>query len=512
MRTTYRPRKRAWLAPLTGASLLPPLVLAAPVTAAPTPAGPLTAYTSQRLDWHTCEPGLPDDLPPGPRPRVECATVTVPLDHHAPRGRTIGIAISRIRAEGAAAQRRGVLLFNPGGPGSSGIGYPSALTRLGLPQAVRNAFDLIGFDPRGAGDSTRAHCRLTPEEQAWPRPLRSFEANVAWARTVAEKCRKSVGGLLPHLTTRDTARDLDIIRAALGERRISYLGASYGTALGAVYTQLFPDRADRVVLDSAVDPALMWRAQFRTWGPEAEPAFTRWAGWTARHHTTYRLGRTPAAVRKTFWDLVARADRQPVVLGRTPYTGRQLRHLLRRELFSVRAGAEAVAQVRDAAAGKPVPGPELPTLTDQEISTFWSVVCNDAAWPRDPEVYRRDSLRDAARSPLYGDFAAGITPCAFWGESAERTGPVKTSVPLLILQNEWDSQTPLATARGLHRAAVRSRMVTVDEGEGHGVYILTRNTCAGTAATSYLVTGRLPARDLTCPAGPAGRALTGRGV
>ncbi|MEV7194760.1 alpha/beta hydrolase [Streptomyces sp. NPDC093510] len=484
------------------AALLPGLVTS-PASAAPrqdTGSRHAARFTHQTPDWKRCGADTPA--------RYQCATIKVPLDHRDPDGTVIDLAISRIRA-GDAGKRRGVLLSNPGGPGGPGLDLPLYLSGE-MPRSVTDRYDLIGFDPRGIGKSTPVNCGLTEAERQWPRNYRPFGGNVAWAKTVADKCRAQAGDLLPHMTTRNTARDMDILRAVLGEKKISYFGVSYGTALGAVYTQLFPRRADRFVLDSAVDPKLMWREMFRVWAPEAEPAFARWSRWTAERSATYHLGKTPAEVSATFWKLVERADRDPIVVGTEKLTGTDIRAFLRREFFTVRSAAELVALLRDAAAGKPVPEfPSAPESTDNLVSSLWTVVCGDAPAPRDPETYRRDSIRDAARYPLFGDFASNINPCAFWDRPVEPVTKVDNKVGTLILQNEWDSQTPLSTARGMHRALKGSRLVTVDEGEGHGVaYGMAAgpaNRCAQDTATAYLLSGRLPAKDVTCRATPGGK-------
>ncbi|MEU1328809.1 alpha/beta hydrolase [Streptomyces sp. NPDC005865] len=482
-----------------------PGLLATPASATPrqaahagAPGHPLARFTDQEPDWKRCGADIPA--------RLRCATLTVPLDYRSPGGATIDLAISRIAA-GDPGKRRGVLLSNPGGPGGPGLYLPLYLAEK-MPKSVTDRYDLIGFDPRGIGRSAPVNCGLTTAERQWPRTFRPFGESVARVRTTADKCRAKAGGTLAHITTRNTARDMDVLRAALGEKKISYFGVSYGTALGAVYTQLFPGRADRFVLDSAIDPQRMWREMFRMWAPEVEPAFARWSRWTAAHSATYDLGRTPAQVRARFWRLVERADRDPVVVGDAKLTGTDIRAVLRREFYTVRSAAELVALLRDAAAGKPVP--EFPTSpeeeTDNGASALWAVVCGDSAWPRDPGTYLRDSVRDAARHPLFGDFASNIAPCAFWDAPVEPVTRVDNTVGTLILQNEWDSQTPLTAARSMHRALKGSRMVTVDEGEGHGVaYGMApgpTNRCAQGTATSYLVTGALPGKDVTCRAVP----------
>ncbi|MGW6285719.1 alpha/beta hydrolase [Streptomyces sp. NPDC055107] len=440
---------------------------------------------------------------------VECATLKVPLDHRRPGGRKIELSLSRIKAADPAV-RRGVLLFNPGGPSGSGLFYPLALSGL-LPQSVKDRYDLIGFDPRGVGASSPLACgTTTADERLTYRPYReaTFAKDVAWARDIADRCRDRNGETLRHVNTRNTARDLDAIRVALGERRISYFGLSYGTYLGSVYAQLFPRRVDRFVLDSAVDPERVWRSMGQSWAERAEPTFDRWTHWTARHAARYGLGDTPAEVEKLFWDIVARADREPLDLGGTRFDGAEIREYMRWEIPHPSVAAGTLGLLRDAAAGKPVPA--FPTFvpTDNELASFLAIVCGDARWPTDPAVYRADSRRDSVRYPLYGDSVSNIFPCAYWGRPAEVATKVDNRVPALIVQNEWDPQTPLAAAHGLRRALKGSRLVTVEEGQGHGVYALGVSACADEAATTYLTTGRLPARDVTCAADPLSAATS----
>ncbi|MFF6915203.1 alpha/beta fold hydrolase [Streptomyces sp. NPDC012466] len=484
---------------------LVPALTPAPASAAE---NPLRPYLQQKPAWHRCDSALPASL--------QCATIKVPLDYGRPGAKRLDLAISRMKTS-TRKDRRGVLLLNPGGPGGPGVDMPQYLAGE-LPKAVKNKYDLVGFDPRGIGRSSPVGCGLTSDERNWERPYKAetFTKDVKWARTVAEKCDKKQGDKLRHITTRNTARDMDVIRAVLGEKKISYLGYSYGTYLGAVYTQMFPKRTDRFVLDSAVDPARVWRGMIQVWAEGAEPAFTRWTEWTAARHATYKLGGTPEAVRTAFYGLVAQADRKPIDLDGTLLTGDDIRLGLRGMFFSTREAAEAVAELKKAAAGAPPPAdrelttpePVPPSFgravpEDNGDAGFWAVVCADArAWPRDPEQYRKDAIRDKARYPLYGDFASHIKPCAFWKKSgSEPATRIGNKVGALILQNEWDSQTPLTSGQGLRRAMKGAKMVTVAGGVGHGIY--GTKSCADKTATAYLTTGKLPTKDLTCKAAPA---------
>ncbi|MCB5906997.1 alpha/beta hydrolase [Streptomyces pinistramenti] len=500
----------ATLAPALATSTATAAPAATPSTAPSSAAkGTLDRYVKQKPQWKRCEADSPAEF--------ECATIKVPLDYRAPGGKRIDLAISRIKST-APDKRHGVLFSNPGGPGGEGLYMPLGMQKM-LPESARQKYDLIGFDPRGVGQSSPVSCGLEPDEaENWLRPYKEekFDEDVAWARGVANKCKEKAGDTLPHLTTRNTARDMDLLRAILGEKKISYVGYSYGTYLGSVYTQLFPGRADRFVLDSAVDPARAWRGMIQWWAEGAEPAFDRWTEWAAARSEKYGLGDTPKEVDRTLWDLVAQANEKPIEVDGQPTTGDDIRSGMRGAVFTPESATEGVVELKKAAAGKPASAKKLAAFAgsgrtwtagaaeapaDNMTASFWAVVCGDnsAAWSRDPESYRRDAIEDKGRYPLFGDFASSIKPCAFWDKSVEPATKVNNKAGSLIVQNEWDPQTPLPSGQALHADLKGSKMVTVLGGEGHGVYP-NGNACTDGTVTGYLLTGKLPAKDVTCEA------------
>ena len=489
-------------------SLCIPTAQATAAEPARPPASALDRYYDQRPAWHRC--GADGEYPAD----LRCATIKVPLDYKRPAGPTLRLEISRLRTS-VPGKRRGVLLSNPGGPGGGGLGTPVTYKEV-MPKSVRDRYDLVGFDPRGTGASSPLNCGLTKNELNWPRVYQpaSFRRDTALARSFAAKCVARDRARLPHLTTRNTARDMDVIRGVLGEKRISYYGLSYGTYLGAVYTQLFPARSDRIVIDSSVDPNRFGRGTYQALAESVEPAFRDWTRLVARRDRTYHLGDTPAEVRAAFFKLIARADRTPLKYnGSDPdfadraVTGADIRASMRSMFFyDPYQAARDVVSLRKARATRPDPqpsdGPADPF--DAGVNALhWAVMCadNSASWPRDPSRYRYDALRDGARLPLYGDFTSNITPCAFWPRGAEPATRVNNTVGALILQNQWDSQTPAASGRAMHRALRGSRLVMVQGGRDHGVYgIPGTPACATKAVNTYLVTGRLPSADITCRA------------
>ncbi|GAB7189103.1 alpha/beta hydrolase [Kitasatospora sp. Ki12] len=272
-------------------------------TVSPAAADPLERYRRQPLAWTACQD--PELAAAGAR----CATLTVPLDYREPGGRTLPLAVSRIKAADPA-KRHGILQTNPGGPGTRGLAMPAAVRAVMAP-ATAAAFDIVGMDTRGVGASGGLDCGLT--RGSWLRSVGTDRAGFEQAWTLAEAdadaCWTRYPDLLPHLTTRNIARDTDLLRAALGEQRTSFLGQSYGAMLGAVYAQLYPERVDRLVLDSAPDPARYGIRLFQDMGVANERALDDFAAWAAPRHSAYGLGATPAAVRATVEGLVRRRGR-----------------------------------------------------------------------------------------------------------------------------------------------------------------------------------------------------------
>ncbi|MEU5051288.1 alpha/beta hydrolase [Streptomyces sp. NPDC021096] len=450
---------------------------------------------------------------------TECARVTVPLDYGDPDGRTLEVAISRIKAkagkDGKAGTRRGILQTNPGGPGGSGLSMPSEL-RERLSPEVAAAYDIIGMDHRGVGESTPLDCGLT--RASWLRSSGSdragFDENVRLARQDARKCTEKYSGTLAHYSTRNVARDVDIVRAVLGERRTSWFGQSYGTVLGATYAQMFPERVDRLVLDSAPDPAgYGGMGLVQDMGPVNEKALDDFAAWAAKRHDTYRLGATAAAVRGTVEGLVRRAMDEPIKVGPHRLDGHDLPFIfftLGVDSANDQQYAEVVRYLLDAADGKAGTPHQyvldlLKSLSDPAgsgmsamTSAQLAVLCADTTMPRDPEWYWRATERSRAGQPVFGPVVNGPMPCAFWKEHPrEKLTEINNKVPALQLQATVDTRTPYEQGLGMHRAMRGSVLVTVPT-RTHAVVVSRTGTCANKAVDDYLLRGTLPARDVTC--------------
>lgn len=437
---------------------------------------------------------------------LECATIPVPLNYSDPGGEQIELMVSRLASKNPA-KRRGVLMLNPGGPGGSGLAFPDFLASRGMPTSVLDSYDVIGMDTRGIGHSSPVSCGFTPDQDYLGNipPYAVDEAAVAEqaesAKRIAEQCAAHDGdGRLRHLSTANMARDLDSVRAALGEEKTSYLGYSYGSALGSAYASMFPERSDRIVVDSNLADTHLDRDALRRYALGFEQTFPDFAKWVAARHDVYGLGRTPEEVRETYFRTAERLDAAPV----NGVDGRVFRLATFVGLYA-EASYGSTAQTWQSLQGEgkapqPAAAADAPPPTDNPWSVFLGVTCNDVDWPSDVGTYQRAVAEDRERYPMYGAASANIFPCAFWGDPAEPPVAIDDQGPanVLVLQNRRDPVTPHRNAEILdEKFGDRSRLVSV-EGSGHGVYLLGDNACAFNTTTGFLVGGQLPAENTTC--------------
>ncbi|MEU8218305.1 alpha/beta hydrolase [Micromonospora taraxaci] len=440
-------------------------------------------------------------------PGLECTTVQVPLDYRKPQGRQLDVAVSRLPSKDPS-QRRGVLVTNPGGPGAGGLIYPGLLagnlSPQPLPRSVQDQYDVIGFDPRGVGHSSPVTCDVTPEQIArrnlwYPADAAGVRKDAEIAKAMARQCATSeTAALLPHITTANTARDMDRIREALGEPKISYLGVSYGTYLGAVYTTMFPQRSDRFVLDSNLGPGGFDVTAMRRIGRGLEDRFPDFAKFAAAN-PQYGLGTTPEQVRAKFFDLAARLEKSPV----QGVDGSLFRGITFDQLYTDVSMPNLAALWKALDTDQPLPPDPAPANIDNVVSSRLHVLCGDSKWPSSVRDYQRAVALHRVKYPMIGAGAANIGPCAFWPSPVERPVRIGDRGPsnVLMVQNLRDPGTPLVGARELRNAfGNRARMVTADQG-GHGAYLLfAKNMCANNTVTAFLTTGQRPRHDVTCAA------------
>ncbi|MEU8103353.1 alpha/beta hydrolase [Nonomuraea muscovyensis] len=488
---------------------------------AATPAVAARARPVQALAWEAC-PADGRDVAAARQvrtPGTECATLRVPLDHRDPSGRAITLAVNRIKAtKPRDGHHLGTLLVNPGGPGASGRSLAEHVART-LPPRITERYDVVGFDPRGVGLSRPAMRCVDPEvyyapprPDAVPRGADDEQVLLGRAAEYAERCGSLWAWLLPHMTTEAVARDLDVLRAALGEERISYLGYSYGTYIGAVYATLFPDRVNRLVLDSSVDPGGVWYQTNLAQNLAFDRRHRDFLAWTARNNRVYRLGSDARQTTFAWYAMRARLRERPAggVVGPSElddmftvggYTDRVWPEL---------AGAWS-SYVRRGDARGLLAAYERHGRQDAEdengYAVYLSVQCTDAAWPRDWNAWRADMARQHRRAPfMTWPNAWYNAPCAFWPAQAGTPVAIKGSPalpPILMLQSRGDAATPYAGALEMRERFPTARMV-VDQGGNHGVS-MAGNTCVDRHLAAYLADGTVPARGATCAPVPAPR-------
>ena len=440
---------------------------------------------------------------------AECASVRTPLDWAHPRdGRTVSIAISRVRH--TASPYSGVMLANPGGPGGSGLGL--ATQGAQVPRRVGVRYDWVGFDPRDVGAS-RPRLTCDADYANGPRPQytpATEDAVSAWRRrsdAYAKSCAGN-GALLQHMTTRDSANDLDYLRRALGVRTVSYYGYSYGTYLGQVYATLYPDRLKRMVLDSTVDPGRVWYDANLDQDRALDTAITAWFDWLAEHDDRYRLGTTRKDVEQAYLDLGADLASKPAdgVFGSSELADTLLYAGYSQRLWPALGGALATAARGDTAAARSYWTTLNDVTDDNEYAAYLAVECTEAPWPRDWATWDRDTRRVDADAPFSTWLNTWFNaPCRTWPAAASTPVRVRGSAapPILMIDETLDAATPYAGSVAVRRLFPRARLLAEPGGTSHAES-LSGNACVDGAVADYLGSGALPARaagdgpDATC--------------
>jgi pimeloyl-ACP methyl ester carboxylesterase len=467
------------------------------------------------LSWHSCtESGA----------QMQCASLRVPLDYSHPGGRKISLALSRVLPTAPPGQRQGVLLVNPGGPGGSGLGL-AAFVAQGLSPQVASQYEIVGFDPRGVGASVPAlHCDpgffhgvrpdYIPASQAAERTLENR------AKMYAADCAKNFGWLLPYMTTEDVARDLNSIRIALGQQKISYFAYSYGTYIGEVFATLFPHQVRRMVLDSTVDPQGVWYQDNIAQDYAFQGRMDAFFSWVAANNGTYHLGTTQAQVRQVWYQVRTRLETHPIagsagpLIGPDEYDDTFLQGGYLDTLWPGFAAALAsyvhTGSVRPMIAQYETYG----TQNENQFAVYNAVQCSDVNWPRSWAYWNSDTWKVYRSAPFEAwDNAWFNAACAFWPVK----GPAKplrikgAGLPgILMLQGSLDPATPYAGAMVAHKLLPSSRIVVVKGGGNHGQSLSQPpNTCVNGYLDRYLATGALPgsggagAVNATCAALPA---------
>lgn len=529
-------RIRRWGAAIVGVLCLVLGLLSAPVAAAAGPAVP-------HLDWRACGDGF------------LCATATVPLDYADPSGATVQIAMIKHPATDPA-HRIGSVFFNPGGPGGSGVAALPPIYPY-FPAAVRADFDVVSFDPRGIGLSTDLQCfPSTAAEQQYLAALPgSFPVGPAqerlWEKTFAgfdRTCAANAGPLLAHDSTADVARDMDLLRQAVGDPTMNYLGVSYGSYLGATYANLFPDKVRAIILDGDVDPVEWATGELgdqnllgtflRLGSDEGSAAtlrvFLKLCGQAPVTSCAFSAG-SPAATTAKFNTLLNDLAAHPITVNGQQITMSLVVAATVSYLYETQpipglapgwTGLATVLQkLWDLSNGTPTAAPDrsmllarpdlgiVPAVTAGYAGreAQWGVVCSDSPNPRLPESYAVQSDLARLRSGWPGaEWTWLAEPCAQWPAMGVQryAGPwnVPTAKPVLVVGNTTDPATPYRGALAMTRDLAHARLLTV-RGYGHTA-LLNQSTCANDAEGAYFVTGALPPVGTVCqqdsPPFPAG--------
>lgn len=482
-----------------------PAVVSSPSPVAPqdgsqeAPEPGLQHFYEQRLDWQRC------------RSTFWCATLEVPLDYAKPAGRTLELALLQAPATGT---RIGSLVVNPGGPGAPGTEYAAASARA-FGDRLRRSYDIVGFDPRGTGRSEPVDClsdaQLTDYLAADPDPdtPQEEQAFFASAREIGTGCVKRSGELAAHISTQEAARDMDVLRAALGERELTYFGASYGTKLGAVYASLFPRRVGRFVLDGAVDPVLGTRELNLQQAAGFETALRAYVANCVKDSDCF-LGPTVDAGVARIKSFLDGLDAEPLkadggreltegeaFLGLAfPLYSRDYWVLLSTALRSAFAGdGSALLMLADAYASR-----SGSSYQDNSMEALYAINCLDDPWAlRTPAEVEAQVPAFEKASPTFGrSFAWMSASCAGLQVPAK---PAPTSLrvtgtnPIVVIGTTRDPATPLAWAKSLARE-VDGRLI-VRDGDGHTGYNA-GNACVDEAVEGYLVDGDVPPAQLGC--------------
>ncbi|MET0461483.1 MAG: alpha/beta hydrolase [Ilumatobacteraceae bacterium] len=522
--------------------LLAGAVLGPAVASATAPVGHHGADVPE-LAWTDCGDGL------------QCSTASVPLDHDRPRGEHISLSLARLPATDQA-HRIGTLFVNNGGPGNSVIEFMHGDVHDVVPAAVQARFDIVGFDPRGVGESTPVRCfDDTDAQQTFfgelpPFPVTPDEVTEATtaARRLGRACARRNGDLLDHVGTADVARDLDLLRRAVGDDQLTFAGYSYGGLIGLTYAQLYPGRVRATVLDGAPDP-VAWTTG--TAADRKEPFSVRVDSHeAARDALGYFLESCQQAgvqgcafaaddTRAKFDGLMDQLRDGAIVVdlppgpagpgGPTPITYAFVVDSLRGALqfppiwgdvagllqvVADGAATEAVppalappdeAPVDEAAAGAE---PEPPAVEadeyDNSREALLAVSCSETRNPSDPRRWVTAAERADQDAPYFGaDFTWLSLPCATWaGQERDRVVgrfDAVTANPMLFVNSRFDAASPLDGAAAVAARTPGAALLTV-EGAGHPASFLP-NECLATAVSTYLIDQVVPAPGATCPAG-----------
>jgi pimeloyl-ACP methyl ester carboxylesterase len=440
----------------------------------------------------------------------QCGTLQVPLTYADPHGKQISLALFRLPAK-QPSKRIGTILVNPGGPGSSGVQF-ARLTAIGFPEGIRNRFDVIGWDPRGVGASDPIDCGAALARAATlnesPVTQAQREALAKGDQQFGAACRAKLGAILGNVSTVDTARDMDRIRAAIGDPRINYIGYSYGTYLGAVYANMFPTRVRAMVLDGVSDPGESAQTSFLVQARALDTAIDGYlATCAAQSSCAFHSGGHAQAA---FDALVRRIEAHPIAVGNRQLGPTQFFFGVANSLY----GDDQTAVAKDlaaAAAGNGAPllksfddyvgrKPNGTYSTEQSANT--AINCLDGRGVGDLSAARKLEPQFVRAAPRFGRFVLySNLVCGYWPEKAH---PPKLPItangapPIVVIGSTRDPITPYSDA--VHLAhELHSGVLLTASNAGHTSNFGIGGPCDA-LGVKYLLTGTPPANGTHCPA------------
>ena len=496
-----RSPRRVFVAAVATVAFLSTLTALAPRADAAPPDTRHATAPSTKLDWKSCDGG-------------ECAKLTVPQDYNHPRnGKTVQVALFRSRATDPK-HRIGSLVMNFGGPGAPGVEYARTFKNA-LPEEITSRFDIVSFDPRGSGDTTPVLCeddldRVFSLDYS-PQTPAQYAALDAGMRQLAQSCEQRSGNVLPYVSSLSTVRDMDRIRQAVGDKKLTYVGFSYGTYLGTLYAKLVPDRVRALALDGAIDPNL----SAIDVGVQQAQGFERsldtfLAQCSQDTHCAFSNGGDAAGA---YDRLAAQVQAQPIPArrGRTVGPGEFFFGVVQ-PLYE---GVDGYGQLEQAlAAAQRGDGSKLLALSDEYTGrrddgsysnlqdAFWGIGCLDGpSIGSGPDAYRAAEPQFRAAAPRLGEplLYAGLA-CAYWPvPPTPNMSPIRVdgTPPILVIGTTGDPATPLQWADSLSHE-LSSGVLLVAEGTHHTSFVTAFNRCVDDTVTRYLVDLTPPAAGTRC--------------
>ena len=479
----------------------------------------LESFYGQKVEWYDCvaTAGVEKSAD---KTGFQCAKVTVPLDYSQPDGQTIEIAMKKHPAAGST--RQGTLFMNPGGPGESGvndIGESVTSTFAG----VQKAYDIIGFDPRGVGSSTAVNCTSDTELEAASEgtPVNAGEGGMTFEQRAAvisaqfkqfeASCAANTKPteLLDHVDTVSVARDLDVLRALSGDQKLNYAGFSYGTYLGAHYAELFPANTGRMFLDGAQDPSLSFTELIKGQARGFERALRNYVAWCQSGQSCPLSGDVDAGVQQ-IGDIFTSANQTPVPSSDAtrPVTGDDMKQVVSVMLYSPETAwdtlNEAFGEVvneNNAWAFRSI-ADQLDAQPLANTGALISVNCLDYRVEGDMATWKAQSEELQKISPRFASTFDGVElGCQAWGHTGTQPSKAlhaKGSAPILVIGTTGDPATPYEDAVALADQLDSGQLLTW-EGNGHTAYASSGSgPCVTKAVDTYLLTGTMPKKGLTC--------------